>query len=93
MPSTLTSSQRPSPSAESYDPNYGARPVERTLQRLVLSPVARMLIAEEVVRGQALAVTCSKAGGLLIQPVAAEQLRASLTASCGHGRPHQPQLT
>jgi ATP-dependent Clp protease ATP-binding subunit ClpB len=79
--------------AESYDPNYGARPVERTLQRLVLSPVARMLIAEEVVRGQALAVTRSEAGGLLIQPVAAEQSRASLTASCGHGRPHQPQLT
>jgi ATP-dependent Clp protease ATP-binding subunit ClpB len=78
---------------ESYDPNYGARPVERTLQRLVLSPVARMLIAEEVVRGQALAITCSAADGLLIQSVAAERSQASLPAPCGHGRTHQPQLT
>jgi ATP-dependent Clp protease ATP-binding subunit ClpB len=78
---------------ESYDPNYGARPVERTLQRFVLSPVARMLIAEEVVRGQALAITCSETDGLLIQAVAAEQSQASLTAPFGHGRPHQPQLT
>jgi ATP-dependent Clp protease ATP-binding subunit ClpB len=31
---------------ESYDPSYGARPVERTLQRLVLSPISKMLIAE-----------------------------------------------
>jgi ATP-dependent Clp protease ATP-binding subunit ClpB len=78
---------------ESYDPNYGARPVERTLQRLVLSPVARMLIAEEVVRGQALAITRVEADRLLIQSVAAEQPHASLTAPFGHGRTHQPQLT
>jgi ATP-dependent Clp protease ATP-binding subunit ClpB len=78
---------------ESYDPNYGARPVERTLQRLVLSPVARLLIAEEVVRGQALAITCSEADGLLIQSVPAETLQASPTTPFGHGRTHQPQLT
>ena len=51
----------------SYDPHYGARPVERTLQRLVLSPVARLLIAAEVERGQAITITCCEAEGLRVQ--------------------------
>jgi hypothetical protein len=52
-----------------------------------------MLIAEEVVRGQALAVTYSEADGLLIQSIATEQLQASQMAPGGHGKTHQPQLT
>lgn len=50
-----------------YDPAYGARPVERTLQRLVLTPVARMLIGEEVGRGQAISVAYSATAGLQVQ--------------------------
>jgi ATP-dependent Clp protease ATP-binding subunit ClpB len=71
---------------ESYDPNYGARPVERTLQRLVLSPVARMLIAEEVVRGQALAIICSEEDKLRIQAYAdweRKRLRRPVLSSLG----------
>jgi ATP-dependent Clp protease ATP-binding subunit ClpB len=52
---------------ESYDPAYGARPVERTLQRLVLSPVARMLITEEVKAGQMLQIKYSEQMGLEIR--------------------------
>jgi len=37
---------------ESYDPAYGARPVHRTLQRLVLAPLATTILAGEVVPGQ-----------------------------------------
>ena len=33
---------------ESYDPAYGARPVHRTLQRLVLAPLATSILAGEV---------------------------------------------
>src|SRR5207244_5865974 len=31
---------------KSYDPAYGARPVERTLQRLVLAPLSLMIIGD-----------------------------------------------
>jgi ATP-dependent Clp protease ATP-binding subunit ClpB len=52
---------------ESYDPDYGARPVERTLQRLVLSQVARMLITEEAVHGCVIKVSYSEEDGLNVQ--------------------------
>jgi ATP-dependent Clp protease ATP-binding subunit ClpB len=57
----------------SCDPHYGARPVERTLQRLVLSPIARLLIAAEVVRGQAIIITFSAAEGLRVQSGAVDK--------------------
>jgi ATP-dependent Clp protease ATP-binding subunit ClpB len=77
---------------KSYDPHYGARPVERTLQQLVLSPVARMLIAAEVARGQTLALTCSDADGLLVQATATEQGQASITVPRSHDKTNEPQL-
>jgi ATP-dependent Clp protease ATP-binding subunit ClpB len=49
-----------------YDPVYGARPVERTLQRLVLAPIAKMLIAEEAQSGQRLIISYSESEGLNI---------------------------
>lgn len=52
---------------EAYDPAYGARPVERTLQRLVLAPLAKLLIAEEVKRGQTIALSHSEIDGFAIQ--------------------------
>jgi ATP-dependent Clp protease ATP-binding subunit ClpB len=65
----------------SYDPQYGARPVERTLQRLVLSPVARLLIAAEVGRGQAITITASAAEGLRVQAGAVDTPGALPAAS------------
>jgi ATP-dependent Clp protease ATP-binding subunit ClpB len=51
---------------KAYDPAYGARPVERTLQRLVLSPIARMLITEEARPGQKITISQTAAEGLKI---------------------------
>jgi ATP-dependent Clp protease ATP-binding subunit ClpA len=36
---------------EGYDPDFGARPLKRTIQRLVQDPLARMSLAGEVGEG------------------------------------------
>jgi ATP-dependent Clp protease ATP-binding subunit ClpB len=54
---------------KAYDPVYGARPVERTLQRMALAPIAKMLIAEEAQRGQKIMISYSDSEGLGIRPV------------------------
>jgi ATP-dependent Clp protease ATP-binding subunit ClpB len=54
---------------KAYDPVYGARPVERTLQRMALAPIAKMLIAEEARRGQGIRISYSQSEGLGIRPV------------------------
>ena len=41
---------------ESYDPAYGARPVQRTMQQLVLSPLAGIILSGEVVSGQTIRI-------------------------------------
>ncbi|MFZ0964839.1 MAG: AAA family ATPase [Terriglobia bacterium] len=50
---------------ESYDPAYGARPVGRTLQQLVLAPLATALLAEEAVSGQTLQIGYVQGEGLI----------------------------
>jgi ATP-dependent Clp protease ATP-binding subunit ClpB len=41
---------------ESYDPAYGARPVQRTMQQLVLSPLASIILSGEVAAGQTIRI-------------------------------------
>ncbi len=41
---------------ESYDPAYGARPVQRTMQQLVLSPLAGIILSGEVISGQTIRI-------------------------------------
>ncbi len=48
----------------SYDPEYGARPVGRTMQQVVLSPLATALIAGEIERGQQLHIHYTEEAGL-----------------------------
>ena len=50
--------------AISYDPEYGARPVGRTMQQVVLSPLATALIADEIQPGQRLHIHFSEESGL-----------------------------
>jgi len=54
---------------KAYDPVYGARPVERTLQRMALAPIAKMLIAEEAQRGHKIMISYTESEGLSIRPV------------------------
>ncbi|MCU1224446.1 MAG: ATPase domain protein [Edaphobacter sp.] len=48
----------------SYDPEYGARPVGRTMQQVVLSPLATALIAGEIEQGQKVHLNYSEETGL-----------------------------
>jgi ATP-dependent Clp protease ATP-binding subunit ClpB len=52
---------------EAYDPAYGARPVDRTLQRRIISPLSKMVIAGEIAPGSKIVVSYSDAKGLQIQ--------------------------
>jgi ATP-dependent Clp protease ATP-binding subunit ClpB len=56
---------------QSYDPAYGARPVGRTMQQLVLSPVATAVIAGEVTAGQTLQIGYSEEALVFSVPEAA----------------------
>ncbi len=42
--------------AQGYDPAYGARPIKRSIQQLLETPVSRMIIAGELLDGQTLTV-------------------------------------
>ena len=47
---------------EGYDPAYGARPLKRAIQRLVVDPLARLLLTGEAADGDAIAVAAGKDG-------------------------------
>jgi ATP-dependent Clp protease ATP-binding subunit ClpB len=49
---------------ESYDPAYGARPVHRTLQQIILAPLATSILAGEVLAGQKLSISYVEEEGL-----------------------------
>jgi ATP-dependent Clp protease ATP-binding subunit ClpB len=51
---------------DAYDPAYGARPVERTLQRKIISPLSRMVIGNEIPAGSKVVITYSDDQGLRI---------------------------
>jgi len=50
--------------AISYDPEYGARPVGRSIQQCILSPLAASLIAGEIEHGQKLNIEYAEDTGL-----------------------------
>jgi ATP-dependent Clp protease ATP-binding subunit ClpB len=49
---------------QSYDPAYGARPVGRTMQQLVLSPLATAILAGDVAAKQVLQIAYADPDGL-----------------------------
>ncbi|MGE5234779.1 MAG: ATP-dependent chaperone ClpB [Acidobacteriota bacterium] len=53
---------------EGYDPDFGARPLKRTIQRLVQDPLARMVLAGEIADGDTVRLTVA-GDELAFQPV------------------------
>jgi ATP-dependent Clp protease ATP-binding subunit ClpB len=53
---------------DGYDPDFGARPLKRTIQRLVQDPLARMVLAGEVADGDTIQLEVA-AGELRLNPV------------------------
>ena len=45
-----------------YDPQYGARPLKRTIQNLVQNPLAKMMLAGDVADGDAVTIDSSEKG-------------------------------
>ena len=52
----LTDGARQLLAKEGYDPLYGARPLKRAIQRLVLDPLAEQIIASKLKRGDAVTI-------------------------------------
>jgi ATP-dependent Clp protease ATP-binding subunit ClpC len=53
--------------AGGFDAELGARPMRRTIQRLVEGPIARLVLSGELVRGGAVALVAEN-GGLVVRP-------------------------
>ena len=54
-------------SREGYEPEFGARPLKRAIQRLVQDPLARMVLAGEIADGDAVRLT-ERDGELVLEP-------------------------
>jgi len=59
----LTDAAKAVVAKEGYDPSFGARPLKRALQRLVLDPLAKKVIAGEIREGATVKVDAPKKGG------------------------------
>ncbi len=60
----LTAAARRHLVSAGYDPNFGARPLKRTIQREVETPLARLLLKGEVKDGQVLTIDATPNGTL-----------------------------
>ena len=54
-------------SKEGYNPQYGARPLKRLIQNMILTPVANLLIGQKVGKGGVINVDVPKVNGFKIQ--------------------------
>ena len=60
---TLTEAAKEAIAKEGYDPAFGARPLKRALQRLVLDPLSKKVIAGEIKEGSVVKVDSPKGNG------------------------------
>ena len=57
---------------EGYDPQYGARPLRRVVQRRIENPLARRVLSGEVQPGASVDVDVNSEGELTFEPVTPE---------------------
>ena len=62
--------------AASYEPAFGARPVRRTIQRLVETPAARLILAGELEAPGTLGVVVGEGGGVALRALPAAEVAA-----------------
>ena len=62
----LTPAARSLIAREGTDPTFGARPLKRTIQRLVENPLARAIVAGEFKPGDRIAVDADRVSGTLV---------------------------
>ncbi|MBV9083799.1 MAG: ATP-dependent chaperone ClpB [Acidobacteriaceae bacterium] len=61
-----------------YDPNYGARPLKRAIQREIETPLAKKILGGEVREGQTVVIDADRAGsGLSFRPETREPAEAA----------------
>jgi ATP-dependent Clp protease ATP-binding subunit ClpA len=50
-----------------YNPEYGARPMQRAIQEIIVNPVAEKLFSEEIPEGSTLKVMCRSDDNVFIE--------------------------
>jgi ATP-dependent Clp protease ATP-binding subunit ClpB len=63
-----------------YDPNYGARPLKRAIQREVETPLAKRILSGEVRDGQTVAIDADRAGSGLVFRTQAHEAKEEAAA-------------
>jgi ATP-dependent Clp protease ATP-binding subunit ClpB len=71
---TLTDAARRSLVRTGFDPNYGARPLKRAIQKRIETPLGRLLLSGTIVDGQTVTVDVDDSGNLKFVPQGAEVL-------------------
>ncbi|PYU32931.1 MAG: ATP-dependent chaperone ClpB [Acidobacteria bacterium] len=79
----LTQAARERLLAEGYDPAYGARPLRRTVQRLVQDPLAMKILDGSVLPGDHVLVDADPRSGEMVFQRTGEQVAATDTARSG----------
>lgn len=92
---TLTGKARDWLAEKGYDPAFGARPLRRTLQRLVESPLSKKLIRKELKAGTRLQIDVGKDGLVFAEASAdtggtAKSAEPAEAAPKGHAEQEQP---
>ncbi|MBI3668336.1 MAG: ATP-dependent chaperone ClpB [Acidobacteria bacterium] len=83
----LTAAARDLLLREGYDPAYGARPLRRTVQRLVQDPLAMKILDGSVLSGDHLVVDADRRSGQMKFERAAEKVGAAKASKDSPGRP------
>ncbi len=82
----LTQAARERLLAEGYDPAYGARPLRRTVQRLVQDPLAMKILDGSVLPGDHVLVDADPRSGEMVFQRTGEQVAAATDAAARSGR-------
>jgi ATP-dependent Clp protease ATP-binding subunit ClpB len=77
---TLSDAAKDLLAREGYDPAYGARPLKRAISRLVVDPLARLLLTGEVKDGGRVSVDAGKEG-LVFRSTAAKEKKKEDSAA------------